>query len=55
MEYSIYVTDSQDKIVFDQGINQKKGEIINHMVQKKKTMMIYHGLFVNLVAVQDIS
>lgn len=53
--FTLYLTDTNNNIVFDQNINSKKQNIINHMVENKKTMMIYHGVFVNLVQCEDIS
>lgn len=53
--FSLYLTDTNNKIVFDQNINSKKQNIINHMIENKKTMMMYHGFFVNLVQCDDVS
>lgn len=52
-DFKLCVTDKNDKLVFVPEINNKKEQIINHMVSNKKTMMIYHGLFVNLTKAED--
>lgn len=55
MKYSILVTDKNDRMVFDKDINQRKNGLINQMTREKKTMMIIHGLFLNLVEIEDVS
>lgn len=52
-QYKIYATDKNDNLKFIREINDRKHQIINHMVTNKKTMMIHHGFFINLVEIED--
>lgn len=54
MKRTIYITDSENRLVFSDNIKQHKNSIVNQMVQQRKHMKIYNKHFIDLVEVEDI-